>query len=92
MAQGFGLGRIPGTPGTLGSLAGLVWFTLLLLTGHPGLFLAGSVAGMLLSVWICDVGEKTLRQKDPGSVVFDEIAAMPVCFVGWLILIVRDTG
>jgi phosphatidylglycerophosphatase A len=92
LAQGFGLGRIPVAPGTFGSLAGLGWFALLLLTGRFSLFLAGTLAGLLLSIWLCDLGEKALRQKDPGSVVFDEIAAVPACFVGWLLRIVRETG
>ena len=38
-------------------------------------------AGIFLSVWLCGEGEKILKQKDPGSVVLDEIAAIPVCFL-----------
>ena len=34
IAQGFGIGRIPVAPGTFGSLLGLVWFGLLLMTGN----------------------------------------------------------
>ena len=92
IAQGFGAGRAPLAPGTAGSLVGLLWFAVLLLPGSFGLFLAGTVAGLALSVWLCDVGEKTLRQQDPGSVVFDEIAAMPLCFAGWVAIIVFRTG
>ena len=92
IAQGFGVGRSPIAPGTIGSLLGIGWFALLLLTGSLTGFLAGTVAGLLLSVWLCGVGEKALRQKDPGSVVFDEIAALPLCFVAWLVAIASKTG
>jgi phosphatidylglycerophosphatase A len=92
LAQGFGLGRIPVAPGTFGSLAGLLWFALLLWTGNLWLFLAGAVTGLALSVWLCDVAETVLRQKDPGSVVIDEITAIPVSFLGWIIILVGQTG
>jgi phosphatidylglycerophosphatase A len=92
IAQGFGVGRIPVAPGTFGSVIGLGWLALLLLTGNLWLFLAGSIAGLLLSVWVCGVGEKILKQKDPGSVVFDEIAAIPFCFTGWIAILMWKTG
>lgn len=92
IAQGFGIGRIPVAPGTFGSVVGLAWFALLLLTGKFPVFVAGSVIGLALSVWLCGVGEKILNAKDPGSVVLDEIAAIPVCFIGWLALEVYKTG
>jgi phosphatidylglycerophosphatase A len=84
IAQGFGIGRIPVAPGTFGSLLGVLWFGLLLTTGSVWLFAAGTVAGIALSVWLCGVAEKTLGQRDPGSVVLDEITAIPVSFVAWV--------
>src|SRR6266850_2755453 len=92
LAQGFGIGRIPVAPGTFGSAVGLLWFALLLLAGNFQVFLFGTLIGLALSVWLCGVGEKVLQQKDPGSVVMDEIAAMPVCFAGWIAFVVRKTG
>jgi phosphatidylglycerophosphatase A len=92
LAQGFGIGRIPVAPGTFGSVVGLGWFALLLLTGNFWLFLAGTIAGLALSVWVCGVGEKVLKQKDPSSVVFDEIAAIPICFTGWIGILIWKTG
>src|SRR3954447_20278758 len=85
IAQGFGIGRIPFAPGTFGSLLGLLWFVALLQTARLSLFLAGLLLGAGLSVWLCGVGEKVLGRKDPGSVVLDEITALPVCFLPWLI-------
>ncbi len=86
LAQGFGVGRIPIAPGTFGSVVGFAWFALLLLTGNLWLFLIGTVIGLGLSVWLCSVGEKVLQAKDPGSIVFDEIAAIPVCLIGWIVI------
>jgi phosphatidylglycerophosphatase A len=84
IAQGFGVGLIPFAPGTFGSLVGLVWFGLLLATGHLWSYLLGMFVGLGLSVWLCGYAEKRLSQKDPGSVVLDEIAAMPLCFCCWI--------
>jgi phosphatidylglycerophosphatase A len=84
LAQGFGSGRAPVAPGTFGSLIGFPWFLLLLGPGSPALFLAGTLAGVGLAVWICGRAETLLRQKDPGSVVLDEIVAMPIVYAGWL--------
>ena len=36
--------------------------------------------GFALSVWICGEAETILKQKDPGSIVLDEIVAIPLCF------------
>jgi phosphatidylglycerophosphatase A len=33
-----------------------------------------------------------LGKTDPGSVVLDEIAAMPACFLGWVGVVVWKTG
>jgi phosphatidylglycerophosphatase A len=81
VAQGFGAGRIPFAPGTFGSLVGLLWFFLLLQTGNFWLYLLGTILGLALSVWVCGKAERILNQTDPGSIVLDEIAAMPLCFV-----------
>src|SRR5258708_5885089 len=92
LAQGFGIGRIPVAPGTFGSVLGVAWFVLLLASGRLWALLAGTVAGVGLSVWLCGEGERILRQKDPGSVVLDEIAALPVCFLGWVGIALSKTG
>ena len=77
IAQGFGIGRVPKAPGTWGSVIGLAWFALLLWIGGHQPALAGFilVASILASVWVCEAGEKILGQKDPGSIVIDEIVA-----------------
>jgi phosphatidylglycerophosphatase A len=92
IAQGFGAGRIPFAPGTAGSIVGLLWFALLVTGGSFWLFLFGTLVGFVVSVWLCDAAERLLAVKDPGSVVLDEIVAMPLCFVAWMVLVLRHTG
>jgi phosphatidylglycerophosphatase A len=81
LAQGCGLGRIRQAPGTFGSLGGLLWFLILLKPGSLWGFSLGVLLGLILSVWVCGRAEKILQQRDPSSVVLDEIAAMPLCFL-----------
>ena len=78
IGSGFGLGLLPGAPGTFGALLGLAlhalaWYgfdglgrTLVLLTG----FLAAGVANHLLTDW----AEAYYGECDPSHFVLDEIA------------------
>lgn len=81
LATGCGLGWIPFAPGTFGSLGGLV-----LVYGlsylPPGGYIAAEVAFILLGVWICTRAGQLMGKVDPGSVVWDEIAAFPIVFAG----------
>ncbi|HVU99925.1 MAG TPA: phosphatidylglycerophosphatase A [Verrucomicrobiae bacterium] len=92
LAQGFGSGRAPVAPGTFGSAAGLLWFLVLLWLPNPWLFLLACALGLLAAAWLCGEGERILCQKDPGSVVMDEIAAIPLCFAAWLIFDFTRSG
>ncbi len=84
VAQGFGVGRIPFAPGTWGSLVGLAWFAGLMATRRYELYLLGALCGAGFSVWLCGAAERILKQKDPSSVVLDEIIAIPFCFLPWV--------
>lgn len=74
------VGRLRPAPGTWGSAAGLVAATCLTASGLPwpveaGLWLLVNLAGIPL----CSLAAKQLGGlKDPGAVVFDEAAAMPL--------------
>lgn len=92
LAQGFGIGRVPVAPGTFGSILGVGWFALLVASGSLWLLVAGCVAVAALSAWLCGIAERLLGKTDPGSVVLDEIAAMPACFLGWVGVVVWKTG
>ena len=77
------LGRIRKAPGTWGSVAGLLYFTLFFYDlGVFGTLLFGS-AGIYLAVAMCGEAEFRLGRRDPGEVVLDEFVAIPFCFLGW---------
>lgn len=84
LAQGFGVGRIRFAPGTWGSLVGVLWALLLLGPGSMAFFVAGILASSLAAVWICGAAEKILGEHDPGSVVLDEIVAVPISLGGYV--------
>lgn len=80
-AKGFGSGCAPKAPGTFGSLVGLLWVAVLLIPGDRSLYLVATALGIPLSVWLCGRAEQILNLRDPGSVVIDEIIALPICFL-----------
>lgn len=92
LAQGLFLGRLPLAPGTFGTLLGLPWTAALLATGNIWLFCLGALVGTFTSVWICGQAEKILGQTDPGSVVYDEIVAVPMCFGAWIVFYLLREG
>lgn len=81
------LGRRLPAPGTWGSAAGLVYFTVLFYPLSSGLrwlgYLLLCAAGLYLAVALCGEAELRLGRKDPGEVILDEFTAMPLCFLGW---------
>ena len=86
IAEGFGAGRIPFAPGTFGTLVGFAWIYLLLLPRSLPLYIAGIIFGFFAAVYIGECAEKILKKKDPGSIVIDEITAMPLAFFPAVIL------
>lgn len=81
LATGFYVGNIPFAPGTFGSLIGLPLCFLLAGIQLP----AAIIAALLiigLAIWIANVAAKTLKRKDPGCIVIDEIAGMVVTLIG----------
>ncbi len=77
---GLGIGLIPFAPGTFGTLWGLPLVWGLQHFALP-LQLASVVVIFLLGVPICQSAETALGMADPGAVVYDEIAAMPIVFL-----------
>ena len=81
LATGFYVGNIPPAPGTLGSLIGLaLCFLLAGIQLPPAIVLAVLFIGF--AVWIAHAAEKTLKKKDPGCIVIDEVAGMVVTLIG----------
>jgi phosphatidylglycerophosphatase A len=82
LGTGLGVGHIPGAPGTVGTLWGipLAWAILTLpqLVGQ-----LAAIAGLCaLGVPVCGRAARCLGKKDPGSVVWDELAALPIVYLG----------
>jgi phosphatidylglycerophosphatase A len=90
LAEGCGAGRCPVAPGTVGTLVGFVWIYLLLMPQNVLVYCGGTVAGLFAAVWIGARGEKISGIKDPASIVIDEIAALPVAFVGSVLANVKE--
>lgn len=77
------LGRRLPAPGTWGSLAGLLYFALLFRYSRWEVVFAWSVLLSYLAVAFCGEAARRLGKKDPGEVILDEFAVMPLVFLGW---------
>ncbi len=81
------LGRKLRAPGTWGSVAGLLYFTVVFYPlGWLGVLLLNLI-GLYVAVAICGEAEFRLGRRDPGEVIIDEFVAMPLCFLGWPALV-----
>ena len=81
------LGRKLPAPGTWGSLAGLMYFTVFFYPmGTLGTIL-WSLPALYFAVAFCGEGEFRMARRDPGEVILDEFVVMPLCFLGWRALL-----
>lgn len=78
----WGLGRLGRGPGTLGSVAGVLWFTVLAQTIGTTATLVLTAVLLPPAVWLCGEAEMRLRKTDPGEVILDEFVVIPLCFIG----------
>lgn len=90
VATACGLGRVPFAPGTFGSLLGL---PLALATGWlasrvtPDAGLARGVEAAIVAaicvvgIPVCSRAAALLGRKDPGAIVLDEVASMPLALL-----------
>lgn len=77
------LGRLWPSPGTYGSLTGLVVFSLLVYPwGLVGQLITLSFL-TYLGIVICQEAERRLQKIDPGEVIFDEVVGMGWTLVGF---------
>jgi phosphatidylglycerophosphatase A len=80
--------RLP-APGTWGSLAGLMYFTVFFYPLCAFAYLLLTVIGLYFAVALCGEAEFRLGRRDPGEVILDEFVAMPLCFLDWRALSVH---
>jgi phosphatidylglycerophosphatase A len=81
VATWFGVGFLPITPGSWGSLAALPFaWAITSLWGAAGLAVAAAIA-FIVGWWAAAIVAKASAVKDPGAVVIDEVAAQ------WLVLL-----
>ncbi len=85
-------GRFPVAPGTVGSGAGLIVYSLIRMSGSSFIELAVVLALWMLGVWASTISGKYFETVDPSPVVIDEVVGMLVTLiflpVGWLGVIV----
>lgn len=78
VATALGAGYVPFAPGTVGSVAGLVVFALVRVTGQPLIELAAIVLVFVTGAWAATAAERHFGHIDPGPVVIDEVLGMLV--------------
>ncbi|HKY62537.1 MAG TPA: phosphatidylglycerophosphatase A [bacterium] len=80
LSSGLGLGFIPGSPGTYGTLWGVLFFYLGRHWPWPQ-FAAGVAAFTLFAVLISQIAERATGSHDSSSIVIDEVAGYLVAVV-----------
>ncbi len=76
------VGRVRKGPGTAGTVAGILWFTLFFFHLPFLFYVIFAALAVYLAVLICGEAEERLAKTDPPEVVLDEFVAVPLCFAG----------
>jgi phosphatidylglycerophosphatase A len=76
------LGRSRFAPGTWGSLAGVIGYTVAFWNITFYQFFIRFLLLAFVGILFCDEAERRMGQKDPPSIILDEFCAMPLCFLG----------
>lgn len=69
-------------PGTVGSLAGILWYTVAFHFLDPVSYVLLLAATLYFAVAICGEAEDRMFKRDPGEVILDEFVCIPICFIG----------
>ena len=86
------VGNIEKAPGTWGSLAGIIWFSVAYWNLNYLATLLFSFLSIYFAVQICWEAENRLRLRDPGKIVLDEFVVIPLCFLGLQKLLLSGIG
>ncbi len=89
LATAGGLGRVPFAPGTFGALLGLPLAAVAVAIaerfddGLAGRFVEAAiiVAVCLIGIPICSRAARLMGKKDPGAIILDEVASMPLALL-----------
>lgn len=76
------LGYFRKGPGTVATVAGLGWYTVIFLPLEGLAYLLALIISIYIAIEICGEAEKRLLKRDPGEIVLDEFVAVPLCFLG----------
>jgi len=76
IATFFGVGRLPGAPGTWGSLAALPLAWLFLDHLGPAWLIGAAAIVFLAGWWASEQYVRASGETDPGAIVIDEVAGM----------------
>ncbi len=81
LALGFGTGGVPHAPGTAGTLPGVALY--LVFAALPLIAYLGIVAVLfVIGVALCERAARLLDERDPPSVVWDEIVGVMIAMIG----------
>ena len=81
VATGLGFGFAPKAPGTVGAIWGIPVSLLVMQLPGPVAQIGVLAVLYLVGLPICTSAARTLGKKDPGEVVWDEIATVPIVFL-----------
>jgi phosphatidylglycerophosphatase A len=75
LSFGLGLGLVPRSPGTAGTLLAFPFFWYMSPRLSDAMFLFVLIWMFFIGVWVCDITGKALGEADFGGIVWDEVVA-----------------
>lgn len=75
LSFGLGLGLVPRSPGTAGTLLAFPFFWYMSSHLSDAMFIFVLIWMFFIGVWVCDITGKALGEADFGGIVWDEVVA-----------------
>lgn len=83
LAFGFGSGLSRYMPGTMGTIAAIPLYLLLMATDNVTVYGVATLVATVLGVWICQYAADKLAVHDFGGIVWDEVAGLLITMLGF---------
>ena len=83
LAFGFGSGLSRYMPGTMGTIAAIPLYLLLMATDNVIVYAVATIAVMVSGIWICQYAADKLAVHDFGGIVWDEVAGLLITLLGF---------